>query len=325
MRGSWDKLEEQNVIDQNNKTELFDNITNHKESKMMQSSRVVYIMNLEDHPNNKDSLVFFLRAPVIKQEREVEVEFEFDLNHDDARTILEEMRDCDELADTPVDIEQIMKAFNPLVETAKQSLYDIRPGNSLAEAVIVSILTNEKDFNPSLKTLRERKQHLLPTLKRDISGTGISSGAATPQRNTSREFSNEILTKNVSSSNISGESDKYDDYSDSDNDNKDSLSFEIDESDPLYQEIINEHNIALSKIDKEYSQRMINVGGAREKMEESHKKELEALADRQEDLKKQLHAMQEKFKERMMDFEAKKQAIIEQARKNAIKSSNGNS
>lgn len=251
---------------------------------------------------------------MLGQEREVEVEFEFDLNHDDARAILEEMKDCDELADTPVDIEQIMKAFNPLVETARLLLKDKVSGKSLADAVIIAILGNAKDTsNPSLKTLRERKQHLLATLNRDNSNNNVVI-TGTPQRNCSREFANDSNVnspKVLSSSNLSEYNDDYVD--------DDSLNFEIDESDPLYQEIVNEHNIALSKIDKEYTQRMINVGGAREKMEESHKKELEALADRQEDLKKQLHAMQEKFKERMLDFEAKKQAIIEQARQQAMK------
>jgi polyhydroxyalkanoate synthesis regulator phasin len=316
MRGSWDKFGEQITLGQDVKPELYPDDINRKDSQ----TKVVSIMNLEDHPSNQDSLVFFLRAPVLGQEREVEVEFEFDLNHDDARAILEEMKDCDELADTPVDIEQIMKAFNPLVETAKLLLNEKVPGKSLADAVIIAILRNAKDTsNPSLKTLRERKQHLLAILKRDNSknnlGSNTVAGNGTPQRNSSREFANDSNVnspKVLSSSNLSEYNDDYVD--------DDSLNFEIDESDPLYQEIVNEHNIALSKVDKEYTQRMINVGGAREKMEESHKKELEALADRQEDLKKQLHAMQEKFKERMLDFEEKKQAIIEQARKQAMKS-----
>jgi len=324
MRGSWDKFGDHIILGQDEKQQVNADDVNRKDSQVLRMSKVVSIMNLEDHPTNQDSLVFFLRAPVIDQEREVEVEFEFDLNHDDARAILEEMKDCDELADTPVDIEQIMKSFNPLVETAKQLLRDKVSGKSLADAVIVSILSNAKDTNnPSLKTLRERKQHLLSTIKRDNSnnnfGLTSSNSIGTPQRNGSREFSNDnsLSPKILSSSNLNEyNNDDYDD---------DSLNFEVDESDPLYQEILNEHNIALSKIDKEYMQRMINVGGAREKMEESHKKELEALADRQKDLKKQLHAMQEKFKERMLDFEAKKQAIIEQARKQASSSSSSSS
>ena len=67
---------------------------------------------------------------------------------------------------------------------------------------------------------------------------------------------------------------------------------EDDEKDLEYLETTAKYQEALSKVEKEFSQRMINIAAQRDKAEETFKKEFESLTARKEDLDKQLEIMQ---------------------------------
>eukprot|EP01041_Mallomonas_annulata_P009913 gene9913-20613_t len=81
----------------------------------------VSVCNLEDHPEHDDSLVFKLH--VIINDDCKEIEFEFDLLHDDAQTIVEEMRVDDELRFMADYSNQIITCISQVVQVAREILF----------------------------------------------------------------------------------------------------------------------------------------------------------------------------------------------------------
>jgi hypothetical protein len=124
---------------------------------------MVTVSDLMDHPSKPHSLIFFLRVPVEGREGgserasdkrwEVELEFEFDLLTDDARSIVVEMKECEELSAVRIDVEHITRVFAPFVLAANRHLaLSPTQGSSsgLAKAVISEvreILLCETEYN----------------------------------------------------------------------------------------------------------------------------------------------------------------------------------
>ena len=114
---------------------------------------MVTVSDLRDHPCKPHSLIFFLRVPVEGREGsgsdratdkrwEVELEFEFDLLTDDARSIVVEMKECEELSAVRIDVEHITRVFAPFVLAANRHLaLSPTQGSSsgLAKAVIAEV------------------------------------------------------------------------------------------------------------------------------------------------------------------------------------------
>lgn len=113
---------------------------------------MVTVSDLWDHPSKPHSLIFFLRVPAEGREGgsdratdkrwEVELEFEFDLLTDDARSIVVEMKECEELSAVRIDVEHITRVFAPFVLAANRHLA-LSPtqasSSGLAKAVIVEV------------------------------------------------------------------------------------------------------------------------------------------------------------------------------------------
>lgn len=65
-------------------------------------------------------------------------------------------------------------------------------------------------------------------------------------------------------------------------------------------------------MEKEFAQRLATVQSQRERLEQTYKKEVEQLTNRKGDLDKQLDIMQNKYKERMAEFSARKNQVLEE-------------
>mmetsp|Transcript_9843 Transcript_9843/g.14823 ORF Transcript_9843/g.14823 Transcript_9843/m.14823 type:complete len:949 (-) Transcript_9843:129-2975(-) len=82
-----------------------------------------------------------------------------------------------------------------------------------------------------------------------------------------------------------------------------------DDDDDEYLALQTKYSEVMGKIDKDYAHLMSNLAAQREKAEENYKREYDRLINRKSDLDKQLHVMEEKFKERMAVFSEKRQQI----------------
>ena len=72
----------------------------------------------------------------------VELEFEFDLLTDDTQSIINEMKDCDELSSARIDAEHITQMFAPFLKAANRQLAlsaECGPSLGLAGAVIAEV------------------------------------------------------------------------------------------------------------------------------------------------------------------------------------------
>ena len=72
----------------------------------------------------------------------VELEFEFDLLTDDTQSIINEMKDCDELSSARIDAEHITRMFAPFLKAAHRQLAlsaECGPSLGLAGAVIAEV------------------------------------------------------------------------------------------------------------------------------------------------------------------------------------------
>mmetsp|Transcript_12667 Transcript_12667/g.19092 ORF Transcript_12667/g.19092 Transcript_12667/m.19092 type:complete len:932 (+) Transcript_12667:313-3108(+) len=81
------------------------------------------------------------------------------------------------------------------------------------------------------------------------------------------------------------------------------------EDDEEYIALLSKYNEGIVKIDKDYAHMISNIAAQREKAEESYRREYDRLINRKNDLDKQLHVMEEKYRERMTVFSQKRQQI----------------
>ena len=208
----------------------------------------------------------------------MEIEFEFALGRDDTKTILAELRDCEEMAGSPIDIRQLTRVLEPLVDAGLLLSSGWRADGhlSLSHAIIASIV-KRLDWSPEMtEALREL---------------------------TSRQSASRVRAPRVPSRSGGVDSIGINDELD---DDADDLSPVDVERTPDYQNILLEHQRATQRIEKDLQQRVLSVNTNRERLEEAHRKEIESLNARRGDLEKQLTSMREKFRERMDVLDAKK-------------------
>jgi hypothetical protein len=85
-----------------------------------------------------------------------------------------------------------------------------------------------------------------------------------------------------------------DEYNDNDVESDENTAADLD----MYNNLITKFNESVAKVEKDFSHVMGNLNSQSEKLEETHKREYDRVIDRKDDLTKQLHAMEDKYKVR---------------------------
>jgi hypothetical protein len=177
-------------------------------------SAEVYVMNIavSDHLNDgstgtNSSPVFsvikiHLRVSAKKEAKDIDVEFEFDLTHDDTKSVAIEMRECEDLVMIEVETDVIVDVIDPVVETAKKwCLGAKRDLNEpidpilLSDTIIQDILSSSIYGRKScFKILRNRLRYSRPRTNQQQAQIVVSS-------NTSDESNHNITVGRSMSSN----------------------------------------------------------------------------------------------------------------------------
>ena len=99
------------------------------------------VINLEDHTEISDSLIFLLRLQTSSRDL-FEVEFEFNLTTDNALTLIDELKDDADIASLSIPPDVMLSAIRPIVELAKQVAVDIKknPSTSTEKGLSSAIL-----------------------------------------------------------------------------------------------------------------------------------------------------------------------------------------
>ena len=276
----------------------------------------VLVVNSPSSGGSK-SIRICLRVSARKESKEIDVEFEFDLEQDNTESVALEMRDCEELKGVDIDASAIVEAIDPFVESAriivKNNVHD-EIGVSLSELVIRNVLNKPENAQLSSTRLllkareeeRRTKQSLLVakvdpfkpiSLQNSDKEIDISSQVTitstvqlpSPFANGSGRMSTAAFVAPVSHDGS---------YDDLDEDRV--LPIDIDdvedENDPEYLDIITKAQEIILKIEKDYSQKLANSQAQLDKAEEAYRKDSEKLTTRKDDLDKQLESLMEKFR-----------------------------
>lgn len=78
-----------------------------------------------------------------------------------------------------------------------------------------------------------------------------------------------------------------------------------------YQSLVAKYHDSVAKVEKEFSHISSNLSSQRDKLTETYNREYEKNIKRKSDLTKQLHAMEDKYKERMLDLEQRRRDLYE--------------
>jgi len=79
----------------------------------------------------------------------------------------------------------------------------------------------------------------------------------------------------------------------------------------IYNKLIAKFNEGVAKVDKDYNHVIGTIQSQSDKLEETYKREYDRVINRKDDLTKQLHAMEDKYKERMMDLEQRREQLYQ--------------
>jgi len=256
------------------------------------------------------SIRICLRVSALKESKEIDVEFEFDLEQDNTGSVALEMRDCEELKGVDIDASAIVEAIDPFVESArvviksKTNVHDEKGGTSLSELVIRNVLTKPENAQlPSIRLLLKSREEE-NRVKQSTLVTKVDNNPSKqiPSQTSEKEIDTSLvqlplgrIPTTVHFTAVIEERKSYDDL-----DEDRVLPIDIDdaedENDPEYLDIIAKAQEIILKIEKDYSQKLTNSQAQLDKAEEVYRKDSEKLTTRKGDLDNQLESLMEKFK-----------------------------
>ena len=238
-------------------------------------------------------LCFHLRVPmkesgIIATEPDVLVEFEYSLDKDDVCSVVQEMKNCEELCSLAIDADHILSLLQPMVTIATRISPIIRANKAaevftgLAETLVQQVLEANPEDSPAGWVLRHlRAGWLLKQTEKAERTRGEIDRLERERREKELEERREQEERERAL-----------------------------EEDEEYRAIAFKRAEAVARTEKEFEHRMTQISQQRERLEEAQRRESETLSLRRGDLDIQMASMQDKFQLRMHEFASRKAYLV---------------
>lgn len=256
--------------------------------------------------NSPNILCFHLRVPIkepgiIATEPDVLVEFEYVLEKDDVCSVVQEMKNCEELCSLAIDADHILGLLQPMVTIATRISPTIANDNFNNNNYNSIILEDVPSSCPGLaETLI---QQVLEANPEDSSAGWVLRHlrAGWLMKQTEKAEKNREEVGRVERERRKKELEDWKEQQERER---------VLEEDEEYQAIAYKRAEAVARTEKEFEHRMMQIAQQRERLEEAQRRENETLLLRKGDLECQLHSMEEAFRLRMHEFASRKAFLV---------------